>query len=133
MNSALKPVLTTSSQNTAVTSSLNKPMHPQGVPTSYGQPSGHMTQNPYPNMNVAHNHPNAQPNHYSLNVPNASTHYIGGNMGTIPPSNHPVANMNQSTGGQIYNPPKNVSYSSGYQPNLGHPPNVSIFSILSIV
>ncbi|KAJ8921698.1 hypothetical protein NQ315_010608 [Exocentrus adspersus] len=123
MNSALKPVLTSSSQNTAVTSSLSKPMHPQGTPTSYGQPTGHLTQTPYPNMNVAHNHPNAQANHYSINVANASTHYMGGSMGAIPPSNHPVANVSQSSGGQMYNPSKSVSCPSGYQPNLGHPPN----------
>ncbi|KAJ8934328.1 hypothetical protein NQ314_013368 [Rhamnusium bicolor] len=123
MNSALKPVLTTSSQNPTVANQINKPMHPQGAPASYGQPSGHMTQNPYPNMNVAHNHPNAQANHFSLNVPTATPHFMGGNMGSIPPSNHPVANMSQSSTGQIYNPPKNVTYSSGYQPNLGHPPN----------
>ncbi|CAH0553387.1 unnamed protein product [Brassicogethes aeneus] len=119
MNSALKPVLTASGpQNSQIPTQLNKPMHPQGVPTTYGQPTSHMPQNlvnlPH-NTNVAHSHPNAVQNHYSLNVPNSQQHYMGSN---IPASNHPVA------GGQMYNVPKTTPFSGGYQPNLGHPPNV---------
>lgn len=104
MNSTLKPVLPTT-QTTAPTP--NKPMHPQGAPVSYGQPSGPIPQNPYPNTNVAHNSASQQ-NHFSLS---------GGspfNVGTIPASNHPVA-ISQPSSGQVYNQPKNVSYSSGFQ------------------
>lgn len=127
MNSALKPV---SPQSASVQNQLNKPMHPQGSP-AYSQPAGHMSQNPFPNINVAHNHPNAQQNHFSLNVPSAAPLY---NIGSIPPSNHPVANPNQTaTGLQSYTPPKTVSYSGSYQPNLGHPPNVSINCILIVL
>lgn len=121
MNTTLKPSVT--SQSSSVPNQLSKPMHPQGTPT-FNQPSGHMSQNPYPNINVAHNHPNVQQNHFSLNVPNATSHF---NMGTIPASNHPIANIGQSSAGQqIFNQQKSSSYSSSYQPNLGHPPHVSI-------
>ncbi|XP_008201684.1 proteoglycan 4 isoform X2 [Tribolium castaneum] len=128
MNSALKPVLTSSTpQNPPVTTQLNKPMHPQGAPANYGQPSTHMPQSlvnlPH-NPTVAHTHPNPahQSNHYSLNVPNAP-HYSSNNPSTIPASNHPVPNVSQGQGGQTYSPNKNVPFSGGYQPNLGHPPN----------
>ncbi|RZB39762.1 proteoglycan 4 [Asbolus verrucosus] len=131
MNSALKPVLTsTGPQNPPVTTQLNKPMHPQSTPSTYGQPSTHMPQSlvnlPHNNPNVAHSHPNPahQTNHYSLNVPNAPQHYSSNNPSTIPASNHPVPNVSPAaTGGQTYSPNKNVPFSGGYQPNLGHPPN----------
>ncbi|CAG9837542.1 unnamed protein product [Diabrotica balteata] len=103
MNTTLNPVTSQASSATP-----NKPMHPQGAPVSYGQPSGPITQNPYPNTNMAHNHPPSQQNHYSLG---GSSPF---NMGAIPASNHPLAN-NQSSSGQVYNAPKNVSYSSGFQ------------------
>lgn len=127
MNTTLKPVLTTSGpQSAQVAAQLNKPMHPQGgAPATYGQPpSSHMPQNlvnlPH-NTNAAHTHPNASQNHYSLNVPNNSSYNSG-----IPASNHPVANVPSSaTAGQVYNAPKAPPFSGGYQPNLGHPPNVS--------
>ncbi|XP_063908945.1 uncharacterized protein LOC135126750 isoform X3 [Zophobas morio] len=130
MNSALKPVLTSSTpQNPPVTTQLNKPMHPQGTPTNYGQPSTHMPQSlvnlPH-NPTVAHAHPNPahQSNHYSLNVPNAPQHYSANNPSAIPASNHPIPNVSQAgVGGQSYAPNKNVPFAGGYQPNLGHPPN----------
>uniref|UniRef100_A0A6P7G9F1 Neurofilament heavy polypeptide-like isoform X2 n=1 Tax=Diabrotica virgifera virgifera TaxID=50390 RepID=A0A6P7G9F1_DIAVI len=103
MNTTLNPVTSQTSS-----ASPNKPMHPQGAPVSYGQPSGPIAQNPYPNTNMAHNHPPSQQNHYSLG---GSSPF---NMGAIPASNHPLAN-NQSSSGQVYNAPKNVSYSSGFQ------------------
>lgn len=121
-------------QNPPVTTQLNKQMHPQNAPTTYGQPSTHMPQSlvnlPHNNPNVAHSHPNPahQTNHYSLNVPHASQHYPSNTPSMIPASNHPVANSNQSAAGaQNYSPNKNVAYSGGYQPNLGHPPNVTLF------
>ncbi|XP_057669774.1 mucin-2-like [Diorhabda carinulata] len=104
MNSTLKPVLPTT-QTTSPTP--NKPMHPQGAPVSYGQPSGPIPQNPFPNTNVAHNSASQQ-NHFSLS---GSPPF---NMGSIPASNHPVA-ISQPSSGQVYNQPKNVSYSSGFQ------------------
>ncbi|KAG5865344.1 hypothetical protein JTB14_014370 [Gonioctena quinquepunctata] len=97
-------------------------MHPQGAPMSFGQPSGPLSQNSFPNTNMAHSHGNAQQNHFSMNSSGGS-HY---NMGTIPASNHPVASISQSVGQQMYTSPKNVSYSSGYQPtqpSLGHAQN----------
>lgn len=127
MNTTLKPPV--SSQNSSVPNQLSKPMHPQGTST-FNQPSGHMSQNPYPNLNVAHNHPNVQQNHFSLNVPNAASHF---NMGAIPASNHPVASLSQSAAGQqIFNQPKSASYSSSYSPNLGHPPNVSKIQLIQL-
>ncbi|XP_044258777.1 proteoglycan 4-like isoform X3 [Tribolium madens] len=137
MNSALKPVLTSSApQNPPVTTQLNKPMHPQGTPTNYGQPSTHMPQSlvnlPHNNPTVAHSHPNPahQSNHYSLNVPNAP-HYSSNNPSSIPASNHPVPNVSQGQGGQTYSPNKNVPFSGGYQPNLGHPPNQNLMPPVS--
>ncbi|KAL3280127.1 hypothetical protein HHI36_017632 [Cryptolaemus montrouzieri] len=126
MSSVLKPSLTASvPQNSQIPSQLNKPMHPQqGPPQSYGQPSNHHPMMPHGNPTAAHNHPTThQPNHYSLNVPNASGHYLGNNQ-PIPASNHPVAsNPSQSSGQQLYGGVKNMVYQGGYQPNLGHPPN----------
>lgn len=127
MNSALKPVLTSpTSQNPPMTSQLNKPMHPQNTPATYGQPSTHMPSSlvnlPHNNPNVAHSHPNPahQTNHYSLNVPNAPQLYSTNTSSAIPASNHPVTS--QSTGQTYTN--KNVPFVGAYQPNLGHPPNV---------
>lgn len=132
MNSALKPVLSSSGpQNPSGASQLNKPMHQQGAPTSYGQPPSHMQ----PSLvNLPHNNQNAHqnstgPNHYSLNVPSAPQHYMTSNTTTqqqSPPpsvpinSNHPVPNVSQSSSTQVYNPPKNVNYSTGYQTNIAH-------------
>lgn len=112
MNSTLKPVLPTSSQN-ASSATATKPMHPQGTPISYGQPSGTISQNPFPNTNMAHNHPATQQKHFSLNVPGGGSHF---SMGTIPASNHPVA-ISQPSTGQNYNPPKNAY--SGFQHGVG--------------
>lgn len=128
MNSALKPVLSTSGpQNPAGSAQINKPMHPQGTPTTYGQPPSHMQPSlvnlPH-NQNTAHAHPNSTPNHYSLNVPSAPQHYVNATQPPVPLSSHPAAAASQPAP-QIYNPPKNVTYSTGYQPNLGHTTNVS--------
>lgn len=69
MSSALKPVLTQGSpQNPPGSAQINKPMHPQGAQTAYGQPPAHI---PPANAHSA--------NYYSLNVPNAPQHYISGN------------------------------------------------------
>ncbi|CAH1173490.1 unnamed protein product [Phaedon cochleariae] len=109
MNTTLQPVLQPSTQSPSV-QSPSKSMHPQGSPMSYTQPSGPMPQNPYPNTNMAHSHANAQQNHFSLSVPSGGY--------SIPASNHPVASLNQSAAAQ-----KNVSYSSGFLPNVGHAQN----------
>ncbi|KAF2903328.1 hypothetical protein ILUMI_02854 [Ignelater luminosus] len=126
MSSALKPVLTSAgAQNPSVPSQLNKPMHPQGAPATYGQPVSHIPQNL---VNIPHNPPSSasvhnpahsnthsvphhintnthstshSANHYSLNVPNASQHYpVSGNTPvsshSTSLSNHPVSNANQS-------------------------------------
>nr|XP_023012273.1 zonadhesin-like [Leptinotarsa decemlineata]XP_023012274.1 zonadhesin-like [Leptinotarsa decemlineata]XP_023012275.1 zonadhesin-like [Leptinotarsa decemlineata] len=118
MNTTLKPALPTASQTTNA-NNPNKPMHPQGTSMSYGQPSGPIPQNSFPNTNMAHSHASAQQNHFSLNS-SGGPHF---NMGTIPASNHPVANISQSSVGQVYNPPKNVSYSSGFQLSHGQVQN----------
>ncbi|GJQ88213.1 hypothetical protein Trydic_g13205 [Trypoxylus dichotomus] len=146
MSSALKPVLSAGGpQNPTVPTQLNKPMHPQGPATGFGQPPSHMPQNL---VNVPHNTPNplhnplnvhhssvlGTQNHYSLNVPNAGQHY-GVSSGNVPTSSHslpissslPVPTLNQAhTQSMSYStsPPKNPSYPPNYQPNLGHPPNV---------
>ncbi|KAB0802237.1 hypothetical protein PPYR_04423 [Photinus pyralis] len=144
MSSALKPALTPSGvQNQPVPSQLNKPMHTQGAPTTYGQPMSHIPQNL---VNIPHNAPNsgsvhnqvhsinanvhtAHPsNHYSLNVPNASQHYpISGNIPinthSAPVSNHPVPNTTQAhiQPPSTFSPsPKNLSYNPNYQSNVGH-------------
>ncbi|KAK9884941.1 hypothetical protein WA026_009177 [Henosepilachna vigintioctopunctata] len=126
MSSVLKPSLSASvSQNSSVPSQLSKPMHPQqGPPQSYGQPSNHHPVMSHGNPAAAHNQPTThQSNHYSLNVPNASGHYLG-NSQPIPASNHPIPNNPlQTSGQQMYGGAKNMAYQGGYQPNLGHPPN----------
>nr|CAH7755268.1 unnamed protein product [Callosobruchus chinensis] len=86
-----------------------KTMHPQGAQAaSFGQ-----SQNVFPNMNAAHSHPNAQQNHFSMG---------SYSMGAIQPSNHPVANQQQSNAGgpQLFNQSKSASYSSSFQGNIGH-------------
>lgn len=77
MSSALKPALTQgSAQNQSVVSAqINKPMHPQGAQTTYGQPTAHIPQN-LVNIPPANAHSG---NYYSINVPNAPQHYMGGN------------------------------------------------------
>lgn len=149
MSSALKPALTPSgTQNPPVPSQLNKPIHTQGPPTTYGQPMSHLPQNL---VNIPHNAPTTanvhnlvhsnthhlssnvhttahSGNHYSLNVPNASQHYpISGNVSlnthSAPVSNHPIPNTTQAhtQPASTFSPsPKNLSYASNYQANLGH-------------
>lgn len=76
MSSALKPVLTQGSpQNPPGSAPINKPMHPQGAQTAYGQPPAHIPQN-LVNIPPANAHSG---NYYSINVPNAPQHYMGGN------------------------------------------------------
>ncbi|KRT80927.1 hypothetical protein AMK59_6191, partial [Oryctes borbonicus] len=147
MSSALKPVLSSGGpQNPTVPTQLNKPMHPQGPTTGFGQPPSHMPQNlinvPHNTANPLHNPVNVHhsnvlgsQNHYSLNVPNAGQHY-GVSSGNIPTSSHslpissslPVPTLNQAHSQSMSystSPPKNPSYPPNYQPNLGHPPNVA--------
>lgn len=125
MSSVLKPSLSPVSQNTSVP--LNKPMHPQQGPQTYGQPSNHLSglNVPLNNPQIAHNHPAMahQSNHYSLNVPNSSGHYMG-NPQPIPASNHPVANTShQSSPQQSYGTQKSLNFTGGFQANLGHTAN----------
>lgn len=144
MSSALKSALTPSGvQNQPVPSQLNKPIHTQGAPTTYGQPMSHIPQNlvniPHnaPSSGTVHNqvhsinanvHTGHPPNHYSLNVPNASQHYpISGsipiNTHSAPVSNHPVPNTTQAhvQPPSTFSPsPKNLSYNPNYQTNVGH-------------
>lgn len=79
-SASLKPVLTQGSPQSqsvgAATAQMNKPMHPQGAQTTtYSQPSTHLPQN-LVNIPPANAHSG---NYYSINVPNAPQHYIGGN------------------------------------------------------
>ncbi|KAF5270413.1 hypothetical protein FQR65_LT05601 [Abscondita terminalis] len=155
MSSALKPALTPSgSQNPPVSSQLNKPLHTQGAPSTYGQPSSHIPQNL---VNIPHSAPTTgglhssthnvahhlssnvhgtthSANHYSINVPNASQHYpISGNVQvnthSAPISNHPVPNTTQAhtQPAPTFSPsPKNLSYSSNYQASLYKTSSVTI-------
>lgn len=133
MSSALKPVLNAGGpQTTSVSPQISKPVHQQVSTTTYNQNTAHMPQNlvnlthgPTNPANLHHHGIHPTPNHYSLNVPNASQHY-----GNIPTSSHPAPiNISQSVSQYSSSPPKNSAYSSAYQPNLGHPPNVSQPSI----
>lgn len=141
MSSALKPVLTTSgAQNPPA--QMNKPMHPQGVPTTYSQPTSHIPQNlvniPHsaPTTNI-HNpaHPNAHhlntnannTNHYSLNVPNASQNYatVASSITShaAPGRDHLITMASQQHAQPVStysSAPKNLTYGSNYSANLAH-------------